>query len=182
MRIYTRTGDKGETGLVGGTRVSKDSARINLIGEVDELNAHIGLARVHSHGNSFDHPLALIQDWLFELGAELATPEGCSHNNRLLSEDQIKYLETSMDEMNESLPPLKHFILPGGALTASQLHVARCVCRRAERSLISFGRLEPVRDEAIQFLNRLSDWLFMAARTSNNFENVEDIKWLGREK
>ncbi len=173
MKIYTKTGDAGQTGLVGGTRVPKDSPRIHAIGDVDELNAQIGVCRVHTDRNE----LVAVQNALFRLGAELATPEGAKGRTSQVSSTDAEALEKSMDDLSENLPPMRHFILPGGSLAAAHLHVARAVCRRAERSVLELSRIQTVRSEALVFLNRLSDWLFVAARTVNAEIGVEDIVW-----
>ncbi len=176
MKIYTRTGDAGTTGLLGGDRIRKDSPRIAAIGDVDELNAALGVARQHS-GSEFEGDLARIQHWLFDLGSELACPEGGKFNLETIQPGHVAYLERSIDAQTEALPPLKAFILPGGSPLAAHLHLARCVCRRAERSLLELAEIEPVREPTRQFLNRLSDWLFVAARTANASSGVSDIEW-----
>jgi len=171
VRIYTKTGDDGTTGLVGGSRVSKDSLQIEAIGDVDELNSVIGLARTHGAGE-LDEALGRIQNWLFDLGAELATPEASRFNNDTLDSRQITFLESGIDGMTEKLEPLRNFVLPGGTPLAAGLHHARTVCRRAERSVI---RLNLKRSEPLTFLNRLSDWLFTAARYANRERG--DVLW-----
>lgn len=176
MKIYTKTGDNGQTGLVGNARIRKDSARISAIGDVDELNACVGLARTHSD-RATDDDLAKIQNWLFDFGAELATLEGSKFVNDNITEDHVGWLERSIDEQTEKLSPLRNFVLPGGTPLAAALHHARCVCRRAERSVLALHRQEPVREVTRKFLNRLSDWLFVKARTSNAEAGVEDIEW-----
>lgn len=177
MKIYTKTGDKGETGLLGTIRVSKDSLRIVAIGEVDELNAALGFCLVESKGTELEEPLLKIQNWLFDLGSELASPHAT--NEKLVSVDgeHIGFLESSMDQQTEKLESLKNFILPGGSELASRLHLARCVCRRVERNIVSLIREEGIRADLLIFINRLSDWLFVSARTANHFADVEDIKW-----
>lgn len=170
MRIYTKTGDSGTTGLVGGARVSKSDSRIAAIGDVDELNALIGVAR--THGSELDTELQRIQNWLFDLGAELATPAESKFANETIVGEHARVLEESIDSMNEILSPLKNFILPGGTPVAASLHHARTVCRRAERSVIAFGDVRP---ELNRFLNRLSDWLFVAARFENRVRG--DVLW-----
>lgn len=170
MRIYTKTGDTGTTGLVGGSRVSKSDGRIAAIGDVDELNALIGVARAQE--SELDTELHRIQNWLFDLGAELATPPDTKFGNESLSDEHVRKLEESIDEMNEVLSPLRNFILPGGTPVAATLHHARTVCRRAERSVIAFGDVRP---ELNRFLNRLSDWLFVAARFENRARG--DVLW-----
>jgi cob(I)alamin adenosyltransferase len=177
LKIYTKTGDAGTTGLVGGSRIAKDSVRITAIGEVDELNAVFGVARVAADGTMLAEPIAKIQNLLFEVGAELATPADSKFKNEGINESFVHFLEKSIDDQNESLPELRNFILPGGSELASRLHLARCVCRRAERSVLTLHNQEPIRDVTLMFLNRLSDWIFVAARTANRFKGVEDIKW-----
>lgn len=177
MKIYTKTGDGGETGLVGGSRISKASGRIAAIGDVDELNAAIGVARCETGTSVLDPMLADVQSTLFDLGAELASlPEG-RKAYAALSEEVIQVLERSIDVQTEHLPSLKNFILPGGSKLASCLHLARAICRRAERSILELHREEPVRQEVLAYINRLSDWLFVTARTANRVEGVEDVPW-----
>ncbi len=173
-RIYTRTGDAGQTGLVGGGRISKTSLRIHAVGEVDELNAGLGMARTLLPPAGLDGPLAQIQHRLFDLGAELAAP---GFGLESIDPEDTAFLEASMDAQSAELPPLKAFILPGGTPLAAALHQARCVCRRAERSVLLLHHEEPVREEVLQYLNRLSDWLFTAARTANHLSGVSDVKW-----
>lgn len=177
MRIYTKTGDAGETGLLGGGRVPKDSLKIQAVGDLDELNACAGLCRVVSKGTPLEEPIQAIQRMLFDMGAELATPSGSPIALQTINQDSISFLERSMDEQDEALEPLRHFILPGGSEGAARYHHARAVCRRAERTVWALSREEPVRRELLVFLNRLSDWFFVAARTMNRFEGVEDVKW-----
>lgn len=169
MKIYTKTGDSGTTGLVGGDRVSKADPLMAAIGDVDELNAIVGVARTHSEDSQF---LQNIQNWLFDLGAELATPTDSKFVNQSIGEKQITWLEASIDEMTSQLEPLRNFILPGGTAYGAALHHARTVCRRAERSVIALNAARP---ELIRFLNRLSDWLFVAARFANREQG--DILW-----
>ena len=177
MKLYTKTGDYGTTGLYGGTRISKTSARIKSIGETDELNAAIGIARTFAQEDPLDEMMARIQNWLFDLGAELASPPGGKFTVEKISHGHIAAIEVSIDTLEEQLPPLKAFILPGGSPLASQLHMARCICRRTERSVVELNRSEPVREETRLFLNRLSDWLFVAARTANMSRHDNDIEW-----
>lgn len=181
MRIYTRTGDDGTTGLVGDARVSKTDARIAAIGDVDELNAAVGIARVTCRGGSADLDLAKIQNLLFDLGGELASPDGNRYVVRTLNLRHVEELERSMDAMNAELPPLKNFILPGGSETAARLHLARTICRRAERSVLTLSKEASLRDVTWTYLNRLSDWLFLSARTANRLAGVEDTIWTSEE-
>ena len=168
MKIYTRTGDSGETSLFGGGRVAKNDPRIEAYGTVDELNSFLSVARASWPSSPFDADLAAIQSDLFELGARLAAPG--SDRFPGVSASRISELERAIDGMEASLAPLKNFILPGGSLTASHLHVARTVCRRAERLLISIG-------EDVAYLNRLADYLFVAARATNAKQGGEDVPW-----
>lgn len=179
MKIYTKTGDDGTTGLVGGSRVAKDDLRMVAIGEVDELNASIGWVRAASLPADIDQMLEAVQSRLFDLGAELATPAESKFDNAKLNATDVVSLESRIDQWQSELPPLANFILPGGSEAAARLHVARSVCRRAERALLTFHRHVPQRDVALAFLNRLSDTLFVAARTVNDRSGVEDVKWRG---
>lgn len=180
MKIYTKTGDRGTTGLVGGSRVAKTDPRIAAIGDVDELNAVLGWARAVGLGSDLDALLAEAQARLFDLGAELATPQESKFDNRYLDESDVQRIEQSIDDLDDALPPLANFILPGGAEASARLHMARSVCRRAERSVLALKEVVEIRDVAIEFLNRLSDWLFVAARTVNVRSGVEDVKWTRR--
>lgn len=176
MKIYTKTGDLGQTGLVGGSRVSKSSLRIAAIGDVDEVGAAIGLCRTLA-GKDLGPRLQRVQSCLFDLGGELASPAGAQAAHTSTSERHAAMLEREMDEMDSHLPPLRNFILAGGCELASRLHLARAVCRRAERSVVALSESEPVRPELAVFLNRLADWLFLAARKANSDAAVEDIPW-----
>ncbi|MCS7310227.1 MAG: cob(I)yrinic acid a,c-diamide adenosyltransferase [Armatimonadota bacterium] len=178
MRIYTKTGDDGTTGLLGGQRVSKDSPRVEAYGSVDELNAHLGLAiaQMPSH-ERFRQMLQQVQNDLFVIGAELAVPVGKKPVIAPLSEGHVLAVERYIDEIEEQLQPLRHFILPGGTAAAATLHVARTVCRRAERRVVSLFHVEPGNPHIITYLNRLGDLLFVMARAVNAAEGVEDIIW-----
>lgn len=171
-KIYTRTGDGGSTGLMERKRVHKDSPRIQAIGEVDELNCQMGLIGSLRLDDQMKGFLQEIQNMLFEMGAELAQPV----STRLISAHTAR-LEQFIDRLNESLPPLQNFILPGGCHAAAQCHLARAVCRRAERSLFRLSRSEHVNPASLQFLNRLSDLLFMIARTMNQRQGTEETLW-----
>lgn len=185
MKIYTKTGDLGETGLWGGKRVSKVDLRLEAYGTVDECNAAIGLAlaiplsvgfyqpSVTAH---FIQPLGTIQHRLFVLGGLLASPEPSVHLPQLMASD-VGDLETAIDALESQLPPLTNFILPGGSPVSAQLHMARTICRRAERACVQLHQHEPVEPILIQYLNRLSDYLFVAARYANQIENIADIPW-----
>lgn len=175
MKIYTKTGDAGETGLIGGRRVSKASPRIAAIGDIDELNAVVGLARVEAKSTEIDSMLAKLQCWLFESGAEVASPG--ERRFETISLEFVGQLESSMDVMNSGLPDLTNFILPGGSELAARLHIARSVCRRAERTVLELHSVEPVREEVRILLNRLADWLFVAARIANKLNSVQDVSW-----
>lgn len=182
-RIYTRAGDNGSTGLVGGERVSKNSARIETYGTVDELSSAIGVARAHLRelrdAGPVDHWLAWTQDMLFNLGSELATP--ARHHKPetpLAGAAHVSALERAIDETEDQLEPLHAFILPGGSLAGAQLHLARTVCRRAERLLIALREQEPeIPAETVSFLNRLSDALFVWARAVNRRAGVAETQW-----
>ena len=179
-RIYTRTGDTGETGLVDGSRLPKDAPRVAAYGTVDELNATLGLARLHGEA-LLAEGIARIQNDLFDLGADLATPgfdrdaEAKRPPLRVVPA-QTDRLEAEIDAMNAGLAPLRSFVLPGGSALAAHLHLARTVCRRAERAAVTLAAAEPVNPDAVRYLNRLSDWLFVSARVANDGGN-SDILW-----
>ena len=176
MKIYTKTGDTGETGLFGGGRVPKDDARVRAYGEVDELNAWIGFA-IAIHLPTFEsNVLEVIQRDLFSIGAELATPDA-KKLRASLDDATVGALERVIDSYDPKLKPLKNFILPGGSPKAAALHVARTVCRRAERSVVTLARSQPVNPLIIQYLNRLSDLLFVLARAVNMQTGHDDIPW-----
>ena len=171
-KIYTRTGDTGETGLGDGSRVAKDSQRVHALGEVDELNSVIGLLLVENLPAGARAALERIQHDLFDLGGEVCIPGHTS-----MSGDQVTRLEVLLDEFNSDLPPLKEFILPGGTRAASLAHLARTVCRRAERALVSLARAEAVGATARIYLNRLSDFLFVLGRVLNRKGGGSDVLW-----
>ena len=180
-KIYTRTGDKGETSLVNGHRVSKHSIRPTAFGTVDEVNSIIGICRLHTAplaDNSFDMMLARIQNDLFDLGADLATPFGEERPNEVLrvTDNQVIRLETEIDAMNGSLQPLNSFVLPGGQDAAAYIHLARAMTRRAERDMTRLSTEEPVGESAMQYINRLSDHLFVMARSINQ-QHDGDVLW-----
>ncbi|HEX9585687.1 MAG TPA: cob(I)yrinic acid a,c-diamide adenosyltransferase [Gammaproteobacteria bacterium] len=158
-RIYTRTGDAGTTGLADGSRVEKDSARVEAMGAVDELNSFVGWVLTHEIPNTVRECLVDVQHGLFDLGGELAVP-----GTSAINAERVSALEKALDEFNAEMPPLKEFILPGGSAGAVAAHVARAVCRRAERRLLTLSREEPVNGESRKYLNRLSDLLFVIAR------------------
>lgn len=183
MKIYTKTGDKGTTSLVGGTRVSKADLRIDTYGTVDELNSYIGLVRDQPVNEIRREFLKYIQDRLFTIGSILASePDNKKHFIPDLHEEDITALELAMDEMNTELEPMRSFILPGGHQSVSFCHIARTVCRRAERLVIALNESEPVESEVIRYLNRLSDYLFVLSRKMAQELGVEEIKWAGRKK
>jgi cob(I)alamin adenosyltransferase len=179
MKIYTKTGDKGETGLFGGGRVRKDNARIAAYGEVDELNALIGWARAANRDSAVDGVLKSIQNDLFDLGAVLATPDPKKLEGRGSFDvtPEIEILEKEIDRMEKDLAPLKTFILPGGSELAARLHVARTVCRRTERRVVALSAMESIAPDSVVYLNRLSDFLFVLARWSNLKAGVADVAW-----
>jgi len=177
-RIYTRGGDRGETSLVDGTRVRKHALRVEAYGTVDEANAVIGLARLHAEG-AVDEMLARIQNDLFDLGADLGTPAAGRKAEGALRivPAQVERLEREIDAMNEKLAPLNSFILPGGRLCAAHLHLARTVTRRAERIVAALSEAEEINSEALKYLNRLSDHLFVLSRHVNG-DGAEDVLWV----
>jgi cob(I)alamin adenosyltransferase len=181
-RIYTRTGDKGTTGLVTGERRPKHDLRIEAYGTVDETNACLGLARLHTASQALDPMLARIQNDLFDLGADLATPESdrpLKHEPLRIVETQVDRLEREIDELNAAIPPLRSFVLPGGTPAAAALHLARTVCRRAERLVVALAEKpgEIVSPACIKYLNRLSDFLFVASRAAND-NGARDVLWV----
>jgi cob(I)alamin adenosyltransferase len=178
MKIYTKTGDDGSTGLFGGGRVRKSDARIECYGTVDELNAALGVARVVLTGSIAD-AVARVQHELFVVGAHLATPEDSPHTRSLpiLDDAMVARLEMEIDAAEAELEPLRNFILPGGSEGAARLHLCRTVCRRAERVLVDFSLDRPVAGVIITYMNRLSDWLFVMARLANRRAGVADILW-----
>ena len=178
-RIYTRTGDDGTTGLVDGSRIPKDAPRMAAIGDVDELNAAIGMVALHLDGEALAR-LRMIQNDLFDLGADLATPGDDFTPGEMtlrVVAKQVSRLEAELDLMNEALRPLRSFILPGGSAAGAALHVARTVCRRAERKAVSAARSISLNPEALKYLNRLSDYLFVMGRAVND-NGATDILWV----
>ena len=178
MKIYTKTGDKGTTGLFGGGRVSKSSPRIAAYGEIDELNSLLGLVRAETAYEPIKKVLSEIQSHLFTLGAQLASPN-VAPEIEVITSSHVDFLERQIDTMTTTVPELKSFILPGGGKTAALLHMSRTVCRRAERATVYLESLdgEEVDHWVMVYINRLSDFLFMLARLANQLENVEDIPW-----
>jgi cob(I)alamin adenosyltransferase len=188
MKIYTKTGDSGTTALFGGTRVSKHHIRIESYGTVDELNSHIGLIRDQDINPSYKEVLIEVQDRLFTVGAVLATPpekeklkngQARLQNLGIITSD-VEYLEKEIDQMEEALPPMTHFVLPGGHTIVSYCHIARCVCRRAERLAVHLNDIEPTDEMVITYLNRLSDYLFVLARKLSLDLNADEVKWIPR--
>lgn len=177
MKIYTKTGDKGETSLFGGGRVTKSSIRIETYGTVDELNSTIGLARSFGLSSQIEAYCVQIQNDLFVLGADLATPPSAKAQIDRISESHTEGLEKYIDTLDGSLEPLKFFILPAGTQTAAALHLARTVCRRAERICIKARESEDISADTVMYLNRLSDLLFVMARYENALSGISETKW-----
>lgn len=189
MKVYTKTGDKGTTSLLGGVKVLKSHIRIDSYGTVDELNSAIGLIRCGEIGEKYSNQLIQIQKNLFHLGAELSTPaekmflkNGKSRLPRLVDEKDIEQLEGWIDEMEEGLPLLRRFILPGGNYSSSHAHLSRCICRRAERKTVALQEIDEIRPEAVKYLNRLSDYLFTLARSIAHEAGHKEIEWLPHEE
>jgi|SRR5580700_8785953 cob(I)alamin adenosyltransferase len=178
MKLYTKTGDDGTTGLFGGGRIAKASKRVDAYGTVDETNAAIGVARAAQLDSATDAVLARTQGDLFVLGAELACVPGRESklNMALLGPAEVEQLERAIDEADAACPPLKNFVLPGGSAQAAALHLARTICRRAERSVLSMDDA-PARHDLVVYLNRLSDLLFALARRANVVARIEDVPW-----
>jgi cob(I)alamin adenosyltransferase len=178
MKIYTKSGDKGDTSLFGGQRVPKDAQRIEAYGTVDELNSVLGIVRADGPGKELDSILGIIQDQLFVLGADLATPRSHERKGlRRIGAKEAEVIEETIDRVEKHLKPLKSFILPGGSPVAARLHFARTVCRRAERVVVRLSRNEDIGDDCMIYLNRLSDLLFVLARFANHSANVAEVKW-----
>ncbi|MBL4649985.1 MAG: cob(I)yrinic acid a,c-diamide adenosyltransferase [Aureispira sp.] len=181
FKVYTKTGDKGSTALFGGARVPKNHIRIESYGTVDELNSYIGLIRDHLEDEALRDVLKEIQDRLFTLGAILATdPSKKNLKTPDLHDADVTYLELKIDGMEEKLPALKHFVLPGGHPAVSFCHVARCVCRRAERMTVALNENEPTLPVVMQYLNRLSDYLFVLGRYVGLLLKAEEVCWIPR--
>jgi cob(I)alamin adenosyltransferase len=186
MKIYTKTGDNGTTGLYGGNRVKKYNLRIDSYGTVDELNAYIGLMKDQEISTSIKDSLLKIQNELFTLGAMLATPleketlkSGAERLNiPKIDSNSIVFLENEIDTMEEGLAPMTHFILPGGHQTVSFCHIARCICRRAERLCVALNDDETINNDILKYLNRLSDYLFVLARKLSKDFSIAEIKWI----
>lgn len=188
MKVYTKTGDTGTTSLFGGTRVPKHHIRIESYGTVDELNSHIGLIRDQNLNQLYKNVLIEVQDRLFTVGAILATPpekETLKNGQKRLQnlgilESDIEFLEKEIDTMEDSLPQMTHFVLPGGHTSVSYCHIARCVCRRAERLAVHLHEIEPTNEQVIKYLNRLSDYLFVLARKLSFDLKAEEVQWIPR--
>jgi len=176
-KIYTRTGDKGTTGLGDGSRVDKDNLRVEAYGTVDELNSAVGVVLATPLPSAVQKCLTLIQHELFDLGGELCMP-----GTTLIPETFVKRLENELDDFNADLPPLKDFILPGGSEAAARCHIARTLARRAERRVVSLARIEPVNDATIRYLNRLSDLLFVMARVLARSDGGSEVVWVHGDK
>jgi cob(I)alamin adenosyltransferase len=175
-RIYTRTGDKGETGLVRNVRISKDSLRVSAYGEVDELNSVLGLVRASSENGEMNTLLEGLQRDLFTVGTDLASPTEGRDVPRI-TKDMIMELEKTIDMLQEKLSPLSAFILPGGGETGALLHFSRCVARRAERSIVALKGKESVNENLVPYINRLSDLLFVMARLANHQDGIREMEW-----
>ena len=186
MKIYTKTGDKGTTGLVGGKRLPKHDLRIECYGTIDELNSYLGLIRDQVISKNHKTTLLEIQNHLFVLGSLLATnpkllkddTERKRFGINFLNPEAITFLETEIDAINRELPPMTHFILPGGHQSVSFCHIARCICRRAERTISKLSIEQPTQPEVLIYLNRLSDFIFVLARKLSKELKVEEIKWI----
>ena len=176
-RIYTRTGDKGETGLVGGGRVPKDSLRVQAYGNIDELNSVLGIARAFLKDKELDSLIEELQKDLFLAGADLASPTQSERAVPRITKEKITEMERTIDKLEEGLPHLKFFILPGGGQAGAILHFARTVARRAERSIVTLSKSEKINDQMISYINRLSDLLFVMARLANYRENTLEVEW-----
>ena len=190
MKIYTKTGDKGNTALIGGTRVPKYHLRIETYGTIDELNSHLGLLRDQVIDLHYKDILEIIQNNLFTMGAALATdPEKVilkNGKNRLniskVSSKDVQLLEKEIDNMNSELPEMTHFVLPGGHQTVSFCHIARCVCRRSERLATALNEANPLESEILVYLNRLSDYLFVLARKLSQELSAKEVKWIPKKQ
>jgi cob(I)alamin adenosyltransferase len=183
MKVYTKHGDDGTTGLLGGTRVPKHHIRIEAYGSLDELNSWMGHLKDQSGAQAYAEFIKRIQDNLFTIGSLLAAdPEANRMDLGEVGEEEVELLEQSIDQMEEHLPPLRNFVLPGGHVANSTAHIARCVCRRAERLVVHLHALSPVPTETLKYLNRLSDWLFVFAREMTYLHGSEEVVWKSRSK
>lgn len=177
MKIYTKKGDSGETSLFGGSRVPKSNERIEAYGTVDELNSFVGLAASYDLSDIGTEYLRKVQELLFTLGADLATPPSSQARIDRVSEKDVTFLEDAIDKLEQDLEPLKNFILPGGSQAGATLHTARTVCRRAERATVACANVDDISETCIKFLNRLSDFLFVIARYENKQAGVREETW-----
>jgi len=177
MKIYTRSGDQGATSLLGNQRVAKSDLRVCVYGTVDELNAVLGVARAEGLPPRCDEVAQRLQNQLFDLGAELATPSPAEQGVEILQQEDIAEQEQVIDELEAALTPLTAFILPGGTKAAAALHLARCVCRRAEREIVALGEEAPIRELVLIYVNRTSDLLFVMARAANAAVGSSDVLW-----
>jgi cob(I)alamin adenosyltransferase len=187
MKLYTRSGDDGTTGLFSGARVSKDHPRIEAYGTVDEFNACLGwsIAAFHSSDHDFmRHMLASIQNRLFEIGADLATPHGSAHESKIvrIHTSHVEQVESWIDEVDSKNDELRCFIMPGGCELSARLHLARTICRRAERLMVSLSHAEPVGEAMMRYMNRVSDLLFAMARLINKMSGIKDEPWVPQKK
>lgn len=179
MRLSTRSGDQGETGLRGGQRLSKAHPRVQAYGEVDEVNSLLGWARAAVEAEDVRSLLQSLQEDLMRLGADLALPPGAQPSSFLLGPERVQALEEALERYQEEVPPLRHFVLPGGTEAAARLHIVRTACRRAERAAVALAQEEPVNPEALRYLNRLSDLLFLLALVLNHRAQAKEIPWQG---
>ena len=179
MKIYTKTGDKGQTSLIGGTRVPKNSVRLEAYGTIDELNSYLGLIRSFPVAPELNDQLVVIQNILFSVSGNLATDTSVKEVRRglVVTEEDVAFLEKAMDRMDETLPPMTHFILPGGDQVSSFAHIARTVCRRAERRVLDVAAQYAVDDYVLRYINRLSDYLFVLARKIAFDAGTKELKW-----
>lgn len=182
MKVYTKTGDKGTTALIGGTRVPKNNVRLEAYGGVDELNSYLGMIRSYPIDEVCVKELVEIQNVLFVVGANLATDTSVSNMQQKLpcTEEDVAFLERAIDRMDEELPPLQYFVLPGGDPAVSSCHIARTVCRRVERRIIDMGEEITVEDVIVRYVNRLSDYLFVLGRKLAKDRGLEEVKWIPR--
>ncbi|MDY4042570.1 MAG: cob(I)yrinic acid a,c-diamide adenosyltransferase [Marinifilaceae bacterium] len=182
MKVYTKTGDKGMTSLIGGTRVAKNNIRLDAYGGVDELNSHIGMIRSYPIAEEAARQLIEIQNVLFVVGANLATDASVSDLKQKMpcTDEDVDFLEKAIDKMDEELPPLKYFVLPGGHPAVSACHIARTVCRRVERRVMDMNEVIPVDEVVLRYINRLSDYLFVLGRKLAHDLGVEEAKWVPR--
>ena len=179
MKIYTKTGDRGKTSLMGGSRVAKNSLRIAASGDVDELNAALGICRSLIRQAYVKSLIKSLQQKLFVLGADVSAPPGIKYPGKRIQGIDVRQMEVLIDGISAKMAPLRHFIFPSGSVAATHFHLARAICRRAERSLVALKKKETVRPDVLKFINRLSDLLFVIARFSNFLEKVPEEKWTG---